>query len=116
MASRIDDLQEILDSIWMVVCVVMVILAQVGFMMREIGSLKMENNTIILLKTTMVISFSSLTFFVVGFGLSRNAKGGLFGQLNFIGLAYTYEDYTLFLYYLSLCVYMTQIATCALGE
>ena len=75
-------------------------------MMKETGSIKMKNNSVILLKTILVIAMSSLTFFIVGFGLCRNAAGGLMGQENFIGINYTYQDYTMFVYYLSLCVMM----------
>jgi len=58
---------------------VMVLLSQVGYMMKETGTIKMKNNSVILLKTILVISISSLTFFVGGFGLAMEAGGGLLG-------------------------------------
>jgi Amt family ammonium transporter len=73
MTRRINVLSEILDTVWVVICVVMVLLAQVGFMMKETGSIKMRQNSVILLKTILVIAISSLTFFVVGFGFSVKA-------------------------------------------
>ena len=85
-------------------------------MMKETGSIKMKQNSVILLKTILVIAMSSLTFFVVGFGFSIKAAGGVLGQDNFIGLNYTYQDYTRFIYYLSLCVMMATIATCSIAE
>ena len=54
-------------------------------MMKETGSIKMKKNTVILLKTILVIAVSSLTFFVVGFGFSNKANGGLLGQDKFMG-------------------------------
>lgn len=57
----------------------MVLLAQVGFMMKETGSIKMKKNSVILLKTILVIGISSLTFFTVGFGFSVKANGGILG-------------------------------------
>ena len=116
MNKRINTLADILDTVWVVICVVMVILAQVGFMMKETGSIKMKQNSVILLKTILVIAMSSLTFFVVGFGFSIKAQGGVLGQDNFIGMNYTYSDYTRFIYYLSLCVMMATIATCSIAE
>lgn len=106
MENRIDDLSDILDTVWVVVVVIMIILAQAGFMMKETGSIKMRNNSVILLKTNLVIAISSLTFFIVGFGFCINAEGGLMGQDNFIGLNYSYHDYTMFIFFLSLCVMM----------
>ena len=73
MQKRINTLADILDTVWVVICVVMVLLAQVGFMMKETGSIKMKQNSVILLKTILVVAMSSLTFFVVGFGFSIKA-------------------------------------------
>ena len=42
MTNRINVLTDILDTVWVVIVVVMVILAQVGFMMKETGSIKMK--------------------------------------------------------------------------
>lgn len=114
--NRIDGLKEILDTVWVIVVMIMIILAQIGFLMKETGSIKMKHNSVILLKTILVIAMSSLTFFIVGFGLSINAAGGLMGQENFIGSNYTYQDYTMFIFYLSLSVMMAQIATCSIAE
>lgn len=69
-----------------------------------------------LLKTILVIGVSSLTFFVVGFGLSIEAKGGVMGQDNFFGTNYEFEHYTIFVFYLSLCVMMATIATGSIAE
>jgi len=68
-----------MQIVWIVFCSVMVIMSQVGYMMKETGTIKMKNNSVILLKTILVISISSLTFFNVGFGLCMNANGGLLG-------------------------------------
>jgi ammonium transporter, Amt family len=116
MGQRIDVLADILDTVWVVIVGVMVILAQAGFMMKETGSIKMKMNSVILLKTILVVAMSSLTFFVVGFGFSVKAGGGILGQDNFIGVNFDYNDYTRFIYYLSLCAMMATIATCSIAE
>jgi len=66
-------MEQLLHILWIVFCTVMVILSQVGYMMKETGTIKMKNNSVILLKTILVISISSLTFFVGGFGLSMES-------------------------------------------
>lgn len=116
MTKRVEVLANILDTVWVVIVGAMCILAQVGFMMKETGSIKMRFNSVILLKTILVVAISSLTFFVVGFGFSIKAQGGILGQDNFIGINFDYEDYTRFIYYLSLCVMMATIATCSIAE
>ena len=54
-------------------------------MMKETGTIKMLSNSVILLKTILVVSVSSLTFFFVGCGLSSYVKGGIVGTSHFIG-------------------------------
>jgi Amt family ammonium transporter len=113
---RLDNLGTVLDNVWILICSVMVFLAQVGFLMKETGSIRMLRNTAVLLKTILVICTSSLTFFVVGFGFSTEANGGILGEERFIGIGYSYSDYTKFIYYLSLCVMMSAIATGSIAE
>ena len=79
LSTSSTKLDVLLKNIWILICAVMVILSQVGYMMKETGTIKMKNNSVILLKTILVISISSLTFFIGGFGLSMDANGGLFG-------------------------------------
>lgn len=69
----------ILDNVWLVICTVMIVLANVGFLMRETGSIKMFRNTAVLLKTILVISTSGLTFFIGGYGFATEAEGGIMG-------------------------------------
>ena len=114
--SQIDNLNRLTDDMWILICTLMVMLSQVGYMMRETGSIKMQNNQTILLKTILVISVSSLTFFFMGYGLANDAQGGFLGQSNFAGLYFKHEDYLKFIYYFSLCVKMSVIATGSIGE
>jgi ammonium transporter, Amt family len=85
-------------------------------MMRETGSIKMHNNSTILLKTILVISISSLNFFMLGYGLGSEANGGLLGQNKFIGQDLTSDDICRFIFFVSLCVKMSVIATGSIGE
>ena len=114
--KRIEDLKVILDNVWILICSIMVLLAQVGFLMKETGSIRMIRNSSVLLKTILVTCTSSLTFFLIGFGFSTNAGGGILGQEHFIGIGYEYSDYSRFVYYLSLSVMMAAIATGAIAE
>lgn len=114
--SKINLKEDLTQNLWILFCSVMIILSQVGYMMKETGTIKMKNNSVILLKTILVISISSLTFFVGGFGLAMEAGGGLFGQRYFFGFNYTDSEFTKFIFYLSLCVKNSVIATGSIGE
>lgn len=84
--------------------------------MVEIGSVKTFNNSDLLLKSSIVIAVSSITFFIVGFGFSMDSNGGIFGQKHFLGLDLSMLDYSDWIYYWSLCVTMAQIATGPIAE
>ena len=77
--ERLYNLDEILNIVWMVIMSVMIILSQVGYMMIEIGTIKMVNNTNLLLKNIIVMAISSLTFFGFGYGFATQAEGGVLG-------------------------------------
>ena len=116
MMEHFENIRFLINSLWVVICTLMVLLSNVGYMMKETGSIKMENNSIVLLKTILVISVSSMTFFIVGFGFSIRANGGLFGEDNFFGMNYKYQDYLSFIFYVSLSVKMAVIATGSIAE
>lgn len=90
---RIENLARILDIVFMVIMSVMILLSQIGYMMVEYGTIKTFNSTDLLIKNTLVMSVSSLTFFFVGYGFAAHAMGGLFGQEHFFGIGYEYGDY-----------------------
>ena len=101
---------------WLLICTVMIFLSEVGFVMKESGTINVTRNSAMLLKTVLVIGTSSFTFFSVGFGLSYNARGGVLGQDHFFGVGYLYSDYSLFIFYLAMCVLTATIATGSIAE
>ena len=64
----------------------------------------------------LVISISSIVYFCVGFGFSVKAQGGIIGQDEFVGMGYSYTDYSRFLLYYSLCIMMANISTGPIAE
>jgi len=111
-----NNIEDMLNTVWMVIVSIMTILAQVGYLMVEIGSIKTHNNSDLLLKNLLVMAISSVVFFLIGFGLSTEAGGGLMGKTHFLGLYYTYTDYSKFLFHYSLCILMASIATGPIAE
>ena len=114
--NQMSNLQDMLNTVWMVIVSIMTILAQVGYLMVEIGSIKTHNNSDLLLKNLLVMAISSVVFFLIGFGISTEAGGGLMGKTHFLGYYYTYTDYSKFLFHYSLCILMASIATGPIAE
>lgn len=105
-----------LNTIWMVFVAIMTIFAQTGYFMVEVGSIRTHNNSQLLLKNILVVAISSIVFFVVGFGFSHEAEGGIVGQEYFLGFEYHYDTYVSFLFHYSLCIMMASIATGPIAE
>ena len=115
-SNRLNTLVEVINNVWMVIMSIMIILSQVGYFMVETGTVKTANNSDFYLKNLIVMSVSSLTFFLVGYGFASEASGGLMGQRGFSGTAFEFADYSKWLYYYSLCVTMACIATGSIAE
>lgn len=117
-ANHLDNLSQNLDTLWVILVSMMVLLSRVGFFMREIGSIKRaEYNSTVVSKNFSNLAVTSITFFILGFGLSCNAKGGFIGQQYFFG-SQIVEDQQVgaFLFYFSLAVMMSSIASGSLAE
>ena len=71
--KRINELQDVINSVWIIIMSIMIFLFQVGYMMIETGTIKTKNSTNYLLKNLLVMAVSSLTFFCFGYGFANNA-------------------------------------------
>jgi Amt family ammonium transporter len=81
----IEKFRHLLSNIWIVFVSLMIIYAQVGYFMVEIGSVYTTNKSQLFLKNILVVAISSIVFFCVGFGFSIDAKGGIIGDQKFVG-------------------------------
>jgi ammonium transporter, Amt family len=74
-------MQATMDSVWVLVAAFLVFFMHAGFALLESGFCRRKNAVTVLLKNFGVVSLSSITFFVVGYGF-------MFGEGNaFIGLS-----------------------------
>jgi len=74
-------METVLDSVWVLVSAFLVFFMHAGFALVESGFCRKKNAVMVLLKNVGVVSFASILFFVLGFGL-------MFGEGNaFIGLS-----------------------------
>ena len=71
--KRINELQDVINSVWIIIMSIMIFLFQVGYMMIETGTIKTKNSTNYLLKNLLVMAVSALTFFCFGYGFANNA-------------------------------------------
>ena len=68
-----------LDTVWVVVAAILVIFMNAGFGMLETGFCRQKNAVNILSKNLIVFALSTLSFYVIGFGLMFGNGNGFMG-------------------------------------
>ncbi|MCA9518516.1 MAG: ammonium transporter, partial [Myxococcales bacterium] len=68
-----------LDTVWVLVCGMLVFFMHTGFALLESGFGRKKNTVNILAKNFLTVAFASLAFYFIGFGL-------MFGEGGFLGL------------------------------
>ncbi len=72
-----------LDTVWVLVCAVLVFFMNTGFALLESGFCRAKNTVNILAKNVIVFAIASLTYYLVGFGLMFGDGGGFMGGTGF---------------------------------
>ncbi|ABS63047.1 integral membrane sensor signal transduction histidine kinase [Parvibaculum lavamentivorans DS-1] len=73
-----------IDTIWVLICTILVILMQAGFTCLESGLVRAKNSINVAVKNVMDFCVAGLGFWLVGFGLMFGFSiGGFFGSTNF---------------------------------
>lgn len=86
MEPTLEQLSSAIDSTWVMVSAILVIMMQIGFALLEAGSTRMKNAGHIAGKTVLTFGICSIAFWALGFGLT-------FGDGNsFIGLTGFFFD------------------------
>jgi ammonium transporter, Amt family len=94
-----------IDAGWVVICTVLVLLMQAGFICLETGLVRAKNSINVALKNISDFCIASLLFWAVGFGLMFGASdNGVIGTSGFfpsVGLNATASDVWLIAFFFS---------------
>ena len=87
-----EDVQTVLDNIWITVAAVLVIFMNAGFGMLETGFCRQKNAVNILAKNLIVFALATIAFWAFGFSFLAGASSGFIGLGGFFlsGGAETY--------------------------
>ena len=91
-AVAAEDVQVILDNIWIVIASVLVIFMNAGFGMLETGFCRQKNAVNILTKNLIVFALATISFWALGYALAFGGDGPFIG-FNWFFLAGTEEFY-----------------------
>lgn len=79
-----EDVQGVLNTIWVLIAAILVIFMNAGFAMLETGFCRQKNAVNILAKNLIVFALATLSFWAVGFSIMFSGMGN--GWLGFDGL------------------------------
>ncbi len=77
--NSVQELQGLLNTIWVLIAAVLVIFMNAGFAMLETGLCQEKNAVNILSKNLIVFAISTIAFWMTGFSLMFGQGGGLVG-------------------------------------
>ncbi len=92
--STPEEMQVVLDSIFLLFCSVLVIFMNAGFGMLETGFCRQKNAVNILTKNLIVFAIATIAYWAIGFGLMYGEGNGFIGLDGFFfnGKAAAYGD------------------------
>jgi Amt family ammonium transporter len=84
--TTVNDVSVAVDTVWVLVAAVLVMLMQAGFLLLEVGFSRMKNAGTVVAKVLANFSIAALCYWAVGFALAFGGAGWLAGtQGTFLG-------------------------------
>lgn len=113
----LSDLATAIDTAWLLIAATLVIFMQAGFGLVEAGFVRSKNVVNILMKNTLDVSFGSLAYWAVGWGLAygvSDSSTDFFGWGNFF--LSDFEDYPSFFFQFAFAATAATIVSGAVAE
>ena len=116
-ATSIADLEIAINSVWVVVCGVLVFFMQAGFAMIESGSVRSKNTVNVLMKNYIDSCIGAIAFWGIGFGLMFGVNyTGWFGFSHFAPSEMAHWDWTMLFFQTMFAATAATIASGAMAE
>jgi len=119
----VESVAQSIDTVWVLICTVLVLLMQAGFACLESGLVRAKNSINVAVKNVMDFCVAGVGFWLVGFGLMFGVSaGGLLGSSDFAfdgaagGNQATAWVMAFFFFQLAFCSTSTTIVSGAVAE
>ena len=113
----VADLHIVLNSVWVVICGILVFFMQAGFALIESGSVRSKNTVNVVMKNYMDCCIGAIIFWLVGFGLMFGVnETGFFGLSHFAPSDMAHWDWTMLFFQTMFAATAATIASGAMAE
>lgn len=68
-----------------------------GFSLLEMGAVSPKNRNTVMLKGILNMCTGAVAYYLIGFGFSSKANGGILGDKHYLGIDYTPETFSIWL-------------------
>jgi Amt family ammonium transporter len=76
---------------------IMIILMLLGFSLLEMGAVSMKNRNSVMLKGILNMCVGAIAYYLIGFGFSSSAEGGIMGNKHYVGVDYEPDTFSIWL-------------------
>lgn len=115
--ASIADLQMVINSMWVVICGILVFFMQTGFALIESGAVRSKNTVNVLMKNYIDACIGAIIFWVIGFGLMFGTNHtGWFGSSHFAPTVMADWDWTMWFFQTMFAATAATIASGAMAE
>lgn len=116
-ANNTEQNQQAINSVWVILCGVLVFFMQAGFAFLESGLSRAKNAVNVLMKNYLDACFGGLIFWCVGYGLMfGHNPTGLIGSSHFFPSELSQWDWTFLFFQMMFAATSTTIASGAMAE
>ena len=109
-------MKDSINTIWIITGSANIIAMQLGFSFLEVGSINQKNKANILLKNLLDTFIGALAFYLIGFALTNQARGGLIGHGGFFSQDLDRNEQLRWLFQFSFCTTSATIVSGSLAE
>ncbi|MFK7805874.1 MAG: ammonium transporter [Anaerolineae bacterium] len=107
----------LIDTLWVLICAMLVFVMQAGFLCLETGLTRSKNNINVAIKNLVDFFVSALMFFLFGYGLMfGTTMFGLFGTDNFVPQLLSSKEHAFFLFQIMFATTSVTIVSGAIAE
>jgi ammonium transporter, Amt family len=98
------------------ICSIWICIAYLGYTLVERSATRPHNSYFVLYRNTVNLCVAYFIFYLVGYGVSTEAEGGIVGYGKSYGQNFTSLDYSRWIISFGLCLISVQIQNSSLGE
>mmetsp|Transcript_17468 Transcript_17468/g.26920 ORF Transcript_17468/g.26920 Transcript_17468/m.26920 type:complete len:282 (+) Transcript_17468:62-907(+) len=114
--DKLNRTSQGVDLMMYFICSIWICIAYVGYTLFERSATRPHNSQFVLYRNTVNMCISFFVFYLIGFGVSTSATGGIVGNGKSYGQEFKEVDYTKWIVSFGLCLISVQIQNSAMAE